>query len=89
MALFAPDNRDKSDRHRKLYSRYEIAHTLVDFGAAMSFVIGSVAFFFEAWQVFATWNFLIGSVLFGVKPTLKLAREIHYLRLDPAILHDG
>ncbi len=82
MALFAPENRQKSDRHSKVYTAYEIAHTLVDFGAAVCFIIGSVAFLFEDWQSFATWNFLIGSVLFAVKPTLRLMRELQFLRLE-------
>ncbi|MBV0911490.1 YrhK family protein [Rhodobacteraceae bacterium ASV31] len=92
MPLFAPGNRTKSQAHRRLYALYEVVYTLVDMLAALCFVVGSIAFFFEAWKTFGTWNFLIGSVLFAAKPSLRLVRELHYLRVGPGRLapaHDG
>ncbi len=76
MALFSPENRDKSPRHRRIWAAYEIAYTAVDFGAAISFVVGSVFFFWESLQTAGTWLFLIGSILFAAKPTIRLLREI-------------
>lgn len=76
MALFSPDNRDKSARHRRIWAMFEMVYTLVDFGAAVSFLVGSVLFFYESLQSAATWFFVIGSVLFAAKPTLRLAREL-------------
>ncbi len=29
-----------------------------------------------------TWFFLLSSILFGMRPTIKLVREIAYLRID-------
>ncbi|WP_316013074.1 YrhK family protein [Roseobacter sp. HKCCA0434] len=81
MGLFHPGNRDRSPDHARVYAAYEIAHTCVDFGAALCFIIGSVMFFSDAWQRPGTWLFLIGSILFAVKPTLRLAREVHMLRM--------
>lgn len=81
MKLFLHDTRPKNARTRTIWARYEIAYTAVDFGAALCFVVGSVMFFFSAWQVPGTWLFLLGSVLFALKPTLRLAREIHLYRL--------
>ena len=81
LKLFQRDTRDQSMASRRLWARYEIAYTLVDFGAALCFVVGSVMFFSEAWQVFGTWLFLLGSILFAAKPTLRLLREIHLYRL--------
>ena len=43
--------------------------------------IGSILFFNEATTYLGTWLFLIGSVLFGMRPTIKLIREIAYLRV--------
>ena len=77
MKLFHPANRDRWADRPDLYAAYELAYTAVDFGAAACFVVGSVMFFFEAWQTPGTWLFLIGSVLFAAKPSLRLARELH------------
>jgi hypothetical protein len=76
MALFSPENRDKTARHRRIWALYEIAYTAVDFGAAISFIIGSIFFFWESLQTAGTWLFLIGSILFAAKPSIRLAREI-------------
>ncbi|QBK31293.1 YrhK family protein [Roseitalea porphyridii] len=81
MALFAPGNRTKSPRHKKVYAAYEIAFTAVDFAAAFAFVIGSVLFFFPEFETVAIWFFVIGSVFFALKPTIRLTREIHYLTI--------
>lgn len=76
MKLFRHRTRQATEESRRLYARFEIAYTIVDFMAAVSFVIGSVLFFFESQQIPATWFFLIGSLLFAAKPTLRLIREI-------------
>ena len=81
MILFQHETRQKSARTRAVWARYEILYTAVDFGAALSFIVGSVMFFFEAWQTPGTWLFLLGSILFAAKPTLRLVREIHLYRL--------
>lgn len=80
--LFHPDNPHKSPAHERLYARYAIAFTVVDFTAALMFVIGSIFFFWPSTTTFATWLFLIGSICFGLKPTIRLRREIRLLRLD-------
>lgn len=81
MRLFRQDTRQHSALSRALWARYEIAYTCVDFGAALCFIAGSVMFFFEAWQIPGTWLFLVGSILFAAKPTIRLVREIHLYRL--------
>ncbi len=81
MALFNPKNRTQSHEHRRIYALYEVWYTAVDFGAALSFVIGSILFFSDSTMTAATWLFLIGSILFAAKPTIRLLREIKYLRM--------
>ena len=81
MKLFNPDRRNLSDRHKKIYAYCELAYTIVDFSAAALFVIGSILFFSASTTYVGTWLFLVGSVLFGLRPTIKLTREISYLRL--------
>jgi len=93
MNLFRNNRRNASANHNRVYARYEIAHTLADFLAAVCFIIGSIMFFYDAWQTVGTWLFLIGSILFAAKPTLRLCREIHLYRLgeldDLADRRDG
>ncbi|MEJ2227795.1 MAG: YrhK family protein [Alphaproteobacteria bacterium] len=81
MKLFDPANRHRSNRHAEIWALYEIAHTLVDFTAASMFVIGSVLFFYPSTTYAGTWLFLIGSIFFGLKPTIRLVREIKLLSL--------
>lgn len=81
MTLFDHRNRTKSDETYSVYAAYELAHTLVDFGAAICFVIGSILFFYQDLQEAGTWLFLIGSILFAAKPTLRLTREIKLLKM--------
>ncbi|KZY34499.1 hypothetical protein A3731_19010 [Roseovarius sp. HI0049] len=81
MPLFRHENRQRSERSRRLYAVYEMVHTIVDFSAAVSFLVGSVLFFWKETETAAIWCFVAGSVLFCVKPTLRLAREIHLLKL--------
>ncbi|MFD1343595.1 YrhK family protein [Litorisediminicola beolgyonensis] len=81
MKLFDLDARQSSEASRRLYARYELARTAVDFLAAAMFLVGSVMFFWDATQYAATWLFVLGSVCFAIKPTLKLSREMHLYRV--------
>lgn len=84
MKLFDPANRHRSSRHAAIWAIYELAHTMVDFTAASMFVIGSALFFYPSTTYAGTWLFLIGSIFFGLKPTIRLAREIRLLSLGEA-----
>jgi hypothetical protein len=64
-----------------VYSRYQRLYTLVEFAAAVAFVIGSVFFFSEDLTVAADWLFLAGSILFAVRPTVAVLREAHLARI--------
>jgi hypothetical protein len=72
---------DLSPRHLELYWRYQVVRTLVDFAAAVCFVIGSAFFFFPSTGTAALWLFLIGSILFATKPTIDVVRSAHLRRL--------
>lgn len=74
--LFTQNHRADPAKTRR-YALYEIAYTAVDFAAAILFVIGSIKFFSEDWQTTGTWMFLIGSLCFAAKPTIRLVRDIH------------
>ncbi|QDL91244.1 hypothetical protein FDP22_05285 [Paroceanicella profunda] len=80
MKLFNPKTRLTGQHNRKLYAAYEIAYTAVDFAAALLFLIGSILFFRDSTQTAGTWLFVVGSVFFALKPSIRLAREVHYWR---------
>ena len=81
MKIFNPDNHTRSAEHKKIYAYCELAYTIVDVSAAALFVIGSFLFFSAATTYIGTWLFVVGSVLFGLRPTIKLYREFAYLRV--------
>ena len=74
--LFSPDKSGRGAEYNRRYALYELVYTFVDFAAAGLFVVGSVMFFSENWQVAGTWCFLIGSICFAAKPTIRLVREV-------------
>jgi hypothetical protein len=78
MKIFAPDTRNISKLHEKLYAAYELAFTLVQVTAGAMFLVGSWMFFYKAYENAAIWLFVIGSALFVIGPSLKLVRELHY-----------
>jgi hypothetical protein len=79
--LLDPLLNDLSPRHLEIYWRYQVVRTAVDFGAAICFVIGSAFFFFASLTTEADWLFLVGSLLFAVKPTIDMVRSGHLRRL--------
>ncbi len=92
MRLFGPDSRPNTVNQHRLHAAYELSFTVVDFVAALCFVVGSLLFFREQTVVIATWLFLIGSVCFALKPTIRVVREFHLLRqgdIDTLAERDG
>lgn len=79
--IFNPDNRTRSMRSRRIYAYYEIAYTLVDFLAAFLFLVGSVLFFYKSLENPAIWCFVVGSLCFALKPTIRVVREVHFLAI--------
>ena len=77
----AARQQDQREAAGRVHNRYQTAFLLVDFAAALQFVVGSVFFFFPDWQYAGTWLFLIGSLCFAVKPSLRLARLLHLRRM--------
>ncbi|WP_425051813.1 YrhK family protein [Psychromarinibacter sp. S121] len=81
MRLFRHENRERNHDTRRVYALFELVYTFVDFAAAVCFTIGSVLFFWGSTQRPATWLFLVGSILFAAKPTLRLMRELKLARM--------
>ncbi|MCZ2402225.1 YrhK family protein [Paenarthrobacter sp. Z7-10] len=81
MPLFDPKDH-KSPAHARLYATIEVIYTIVDFTAAGLFIAGSIMFFFPSAMTAALWCFLVGSICFALKPTLRLVRQLRYVQLD-------
>lgn len=81
MRILDPALKDLSPRHMEIFWRYQVVRTGVDFSAACCFVVGSVFFFYASMSFPADWLFLIGSLLFAVKPTIDMVRSLHLRRL--------
>lgn len=64
---------DRLDRLRDLFN---LAHLIVDFVAGTTFVVGSWLLFYPAWDTTATWLFLVGSIAFAAKPTIRLYHAV-------------
>lgn len=67
--------RSASPDHSELVRKYELYRTIVEFLAALIFIVGSVLFSFPALVYAGTWLFLIGLFLFAVRPTIRLMLE--------------
>ncbi|WP_138465126.1 YrhK family protein [Poseidonocella sp. HB161398] len=76
MRLFEQDHRQGGADKRRLFAAFEIAYTAVDFLAALLFVAGSIFFFYDSLMTAGTWLFLVGSICFAMKPTIRLWREL-------------
>lgn len=76
LRLFDPRDQKITPEQARRFALFEIGHTVADFGAALLFIIGSVLFFFEQTTIPGTYCFLIGSIFFAAKPTIRMAREI-------------
>ncbi len=84
MTLFSHQNRERSEKARRTYAAFELAHTLVDFLAAICFLIGSILFFWPVYETAAIWLFVVGSFFFAMKPTLRLVRELKLAAMGDA-----
>lgn len=81
MRLFKHENRQKTPASRRTYALFEIAYTIVDFAAAICFLVGSVLFFWARFETAAVWLFVIGSACFCLKPTIRMIREVKLLKM--------
>ena len=79
--LFSYKNRQATDRHEMINKYYELTITVVEFLAALLFLIGSIFFFYDKLMHAGTWMFVLGSVFFIIRPSVRLIREFHLASL--------
>ncbi|MBO6508725.1 MAG: YrhK family protein [Roseibium sp.] len=79
--LFDHALRSASPNHAEIVRKYELYRTIVEFLAAVLFIIGSVFFFYESLVYAGTWLFLIGSIFFAIRPSIRLLLELRLANL--------
>ncbi len=79
--LFDHSLRTASQAHVETVRKYELYRTVVEFLAALTFLVGSVFFFYDSLMYAGTWLFVIGSVLFALRPTVRLMLELRLANL--------
>ncbi len=84
MKLFRASIQTQSAKSRRIYAAFEILDTIIAFLAALSFLVGSVLFLWKEYEITAAWFFIIGSLFFCLKPTMRLLREIRLASLGDA-----
>jgi hypothetical protein len=61
--------------------RYEVASIINDFFIAIWFLAGSIIFLYPSLEKIAAWLFIIGSVQFLARPTIRLIAHLHLRRV--------
>lgn len=79
--LFDHALRTATPAHTELVRKYELYRTIVEFLAALTFIVGSIFFFYPRLVFAGTWLFLIGSFLFAVRPSIRLLLELQLANL--------
>jgi len=79
--LFDDSVRTATPDHAEIVRKYELYRTIVEFLAAAAFVVGSIFFFYDSLIYAGTWLFLIGSILFAVRPSIRLLLELRLANL--------
>lgn len=64
-------------------NRYQAISILNDFLIGIWFLIGSIAFFWPAWETVGIWLFVLGSAQLIVRPTIRLAHRVHLQSIPP------
>lgn len=78
---FRPDLNAQSEEAKIFYARVEVAYTILNFVAAIMFLIGSIMAFWPSTGTVSTWMFIFGSIVFAIKPTLNAWREMKLYRM--------
>jgi hypothetical protein len=78
MSALPPNTTPPHRTHPDRLSASALVFTLLDLGAALMFFIGSVLFFDPQTEHAGTWMFVVGSLMFGVRPGITLWRALSW-----------
>jgi ABC-type phosphate transport system permease subunit len=69
------------DREIVLRQRYEIVSIVNEILIAIAFTVGSVAFYWESLFDLGVTLFVVGSVMLGIRPAIRLSRRVQLRKL--------
>ena len=64
------------DREIVLRQRYELISIANEIAIAIAFTVGSVAFYWESLFDLGVTLFVVGSVMLGIRPAIRLSRRV-------------
>jgi len=64
-------------------NRYQTISIANDFLIGIWFLLGSIAFFWPAWETLGVWLFVVGSAQLSVRPSIRLVHRIHLQAVPP------
>ncbi|KPV40711.1 hypothetical protein AN478_06025 [Thiohalorhabdus denitrificans] len=64
-------------------NRYQAASMINDFLIGLWFLLGSIAFLWQAWQEVGVWLFILGSAQLLVRPLIRLSHRLHLKSVPP------
>jgi hypothetical protein len=76
------------DREIVLRQRYEILSIANEILIALAFTIGSVAFYWESLFNLGVTLFVVGSIMLGVRPAIRLSRRVMLRRVTQGMPHE-
>jgi hypothetical protein len=71
-----------------LRQRYELLSIINDIGIFLFFTVGSVAFYWHELFNLGVTLFVVGSVMLGIRPTIRLSRRIQLRSLTRGMPHE-
>lgn len=76
------------DREIVLRQRYELISIANEIGIAIAFTLGSLAFYWESLFDLGVTLFVIGSVMLGIRPGIRMSRRIQLRRVAQGMPHE-
>lgn len=76
------------DREIVLRQRYELISIANEIGIALAFTLGSLAFYWESLFNLGVTLFVVGSVMLGIRPAIRLSRRILLRRVTQGMPHE-
>lgn len=80
---------DVGDEEIVISNRYESLSIVNDVLIGIFFFVGSILFYFKPLEFWAVTLFVLGSVDFLLRPTIRIARRIHLQRIGKQSSNDA
>lgn len=79
-------SRSRADA-RRINEIYEWLHILNDLLIGFYFLIGSICFFYPAWEHAGIWLFILGSGQMLIGPLIRTMNKLHVRTVEKRVIH--